>query len=476
MPKTTKPSLSGDMEHKGGPRRRQLPGRTTLLLIGLCILFFVVGGVAFYRRHLQVHTLILAAGAKSGDYYPFGVALASVVEQTYPRIHVHVVETEGSVQNVEMLQGGKADLGIAQTDVSTGPQVRTVALLYPELYQLVVRADSGITKPVELKGKTIVVPPEGSGSYESFQFLMQHYGLSADSVKVVRSQNIAAAFLNGQADAAFSVGSLGQPVLQEILKTGKGQLIALDQIAAMQVPRPYLLDLKVPVGTYRAADPAVPDSNIDTVGVDSVLYVNANVDPGVVNSVTRVLFERRNALISQDRLAAYITSPVTSLIAGPLVDPGAQEYYDRTQPNLVERYYDQLTLLALSGPVWLTLFLGFRVRLRRRQRRHVSQYNESVLSLLVKAEGAMDLAGIQSTERELTRLLRDVMTDLENNIVSLDDLTSFSFVWDKTIDSVRHRATILANLCRGQDDGCQLGPGPEQQMEQPSIQGADSPR
>jgi TRAP transporter TAXI family solute receptor len=419
---------------------------TMAALAFVLIVVLAIGGWLIYSQ-MRTYELSMSTGPKTGQAYAFGVALSKVVAEAEPKIRITMVESAGSVESMQWLQSGKIDLALGQTDADAGSQIRTVAYLYPELFHMAVRVDSGIEVPSDLKGKRVATPSIGSGSYNSFQFVMSHYGLKAEDVTVVPlpAADINGAFLRGEVDAVFRNLPLGETMTRELLSTGAAQLIAFDQIDAMRVPKPYMLGITIPKGTYRAINPTVPAEDLLTLGVQNVLYVNADLPDEIVRSITRVLFEHQNALVALNQQAAFISSPLDyEKMIGPALHPGAQAYYDREKPNFFQQYYNEITFLFMVAPLFGSAFLAVRAQMQAKQKKQVNTYQQKVIDLLVREAETRDLKGLQEIELELKMLLTQVMQDLDEGKFEMEDLQTFSFGWDKAIATVRHHQQVLA--------------------------------
>lgn len=108
--------------------------------------------------------LRLATGQKDAIYYEFG----QMLKKASTDIDIEVIETAGSVENIELLKSGKADAALIQSDVLTNlPQEKTEQLaLYLEAVQLIVNRQSGIksVKDIDSTKHRIYVGPRGSGT------------------------------------------------------------------------------------------------------------------------------------------------------------------------------------------------------------------------------------------------------------------------------------------------------------------------
>src|SRR3984885_10365353 len=115
--------------------------RLALIAATLCLL--VILAVVYWQQS-KVEHLTLAAGASSGESYILGSALKTVVERHYPKVRITLLETGGTVENLRMLEDGRAQMAAAQADIVPGPKARAVAVLYDDTFQLLVPKNSPV--------------------------------------------------------------------------------------------------------------------------------------------------------------------------------------------------------------------------------------------------------------------------------------------------------------------------------------------
>lgn len=125
-----------------------------LILLSLGFLTFIA--VLAYQR-TRVEHLAFAAGSRTGESYIIGSALKTVVERHYPRIRIDLVETGGSVENLDRIEKGYAALATAQADVPAGPSARMLAVLYDDTFQLLTRTAAPIRSFPDLRGRTVAL-------------------------------------------------------------------------------------------------------------------------------------------------------------------------------------------------------------------------------------------------------------------------------------------------------------------------------
>ncbi len=180
--------------------------RLNLFLV-LILLLLAAGAVGYLvYEDQQTERLVVAAGARSSEGFQLVQAIADVVNVNYPKIHMDVIETGGSLDNSRLMSEGYADLATFQSDASSSTRAQLIADLYPDAYQLIVRRSAGIRSVADLRGKSIALPSKGSAQYTSFWFLARHYGLDESTIQGLPMSNRAAewALISDAVDAVFS--------------------------------------------------------------------------------------------------------------------------------------------------------------------------------------------------------------------------------------------------------------------------------
>ena len=60
----------------------------------------------------------LSTGSPTGNFRPFAQALVQAYAEILPDVHIALIDTPGSVQNLEELEEGTVDLGLAQAGIA----------------------------------------------------------------------------------------------------------------------------------------------------------------------------------------------------------------------------------------------------------------------------------------------------------------------------------------------------------------------
>ena len=128
-------------------------------------------------------------------FKPLGEALVSAYSRVLPDIEFIVVETPGSLSNLQNLEAGRADLGLALADVTYMAfnnelaesaalrGVRGVSVLHPSRVHVLVRPESSIHSLSELRGRDIAVGPPGSGTAVTSELVLRAFDVRLDQVR-----------------------------------------------------------------------------------------------------------------------------------------------------------------------------------------------------------------------------------------------------------------------------------------------------
>lgn len=419
-------------------------------LIWLLVLFSITAAIAVTSHWIysqrQVHTLTMATGGNTGVYYAFGNALATVVSRHQPNIRIEVIETSGSQENEELISEHEVDLAILQADTSVNNSVKAMTFLFPEMFHLIARVDSGINNFSDLRGKKIALMPIGSGSYNLFWPLSQHYGIYESDFEGIPLSPTEAhqALLDGEVDALFRIIALGNESVTELLQNEQVKLIPIDQASALQLVLPAVEPNVIPMGAYNGAIP-IPSEDLPVVGVRAVLLAHKSVNLNLVQEITRIIFEARNDLIRKNPQSAMISKPDHINELGFSFHEGAKFYYNQDEPSFLERYAEAIglilsvTMLVISG-IW-----QFRIWLQEKQKNRADRYNLQIIQLIERINTSNSIAELEEIQTELFQLFNKVVEDLDRDRISAESFQSFTFPWDVAFNSIRHREVLLSN-------------------------------
>ena len=409
--------------------------------------------VSFYFQLYRKVNLSICAGRQNGEGYQFSSAIKKVVADhyAYKVRNLEVIETPGSEANSDSIVNAKADFALLQADVEHFPDNGgIVAILYADLFQLVVRKGSGIKHMQDLKGKKVALPEKGSGQYSSFWALAHYYGIQEKDIHSyhLSSAEISQRMVSDSLDATFAVRALGNHFIQDLLRSGNFELIPIDDIDAFRIDRPSLAAGSIPRGAY-GGNPYIPMNAVSTIAVPRLLVARDKTDKEAVRLITQLLFERRNDLI---KALGHEYQHLTGSIAQPdgrqgtfiPLHPGAQAFYEREKPNFFTENIELFgVLISIMLPLLSGVF-GWYANQVDRQKNTADQYAKEVMAIVNSLKDTHDQEHLDSKREAMLSVLNRVMEDLDNDVLNLEGFHLFSFTWEMGYETLKERARIIA--------------------------------
>lgn len=232
----------------------------------------------------------LCTGGPEGNYFATGRDIATHANSRY--VTVNVVETAGSMDNMQRLARRECGAAIVQSDAylvyQTRHKDRPVEVtrnrfLYAEFAHLVCRRDAKVASTGDLLANPgshkILVGPAESGSaltWHAFTILDRRFGqMPAENVG---GEAALQRVLGGQAQCMFFVAGLGSKLGRDADKAGKDlQLvpIAEDVLRTAQFGSVTLYETRhIPRNSYRNLEAGLPEGGVATLTVAASLVID----------------------------------------------------------------------------------------------------------------------------------------------------------------------------------------------------------
>ena len=283
--------------------------------------------------------LSIATGGSGGVYQVYGGGLADVLSDELPDSPTTAETTSASVDNLLLVANQDSDIAFTLADSAIdavegnesfdGPQpVRALATLYPNITQVVVKADSGIETLEDLEGQTVSVGSPGSGTEVIALRLLQVAGVDPDEDITKRGLGVGEsvqAMRDGSIDAFFWSGGVPTGAVTDLATTDDIRLLELDA---------YLEDMRAEFGeAYAEAE--VEDDEYEgvpgttTIGVPNLLIVHESMNIDTAAAITQALYDGKDRLATIVPAAESLDPAKGQEIVSPVqLHPGAQRYYE----------------------------------------------------------------------------------------------------------------------------------------------------
>jgi TRAP transporter TAXI family solute receptor len=281
----------------------------------------------------------IGTGGTGGIYYPYGGGVAEIWSKHVKGIKAVAEVTGASVENVKLAHKGETVIGEVMGDVAvagfngTGKfngkknAILSMAIMYPNLLQVVALKSSGITNIDQVKGRNISTGSPGSGTNFMAEAVLKALGIAPDTYKDSRLSFTESA--NALRDGTIDVGiwSVG-PGTSSILDLATTHEISMLGFTPQQADKILAANasysaVELSGGVYRGIDQPVA-----TIGVWNVMICQASLDTDLVYRLAKALFEHNDYLLKIHPSAAYTTPENAVKYSQIPLHPGTIKYLE----------------------------------------------------------------------------------------------------------------------------------------------------
>jgi TRAP transporter TAXI family solute receptor len=290
----------------------------------------------------------VASGPRQGVYYRNMRAFEEYLRNKPVKIRNY--ETEGSVENCNLVQNKSVDLAVVQSNIAAmayrgqglfrerGPMkdLRALASLHPEMVHVIVPAKSGITTLEGLKGKRIDIGLPESGSRVDALRILDALDLRLSDFSEVREEGLAGAIealKNGELDGFFVTIHAPARALQDLASAEEIRILPLDQKPVQALTEggvyiPYTL----PAKTYPGQGQPV-----QALGLTAMLIGNRAMPDARVEEILGTLLKNVNAVARKEIRTSFISRQKARTGISIPLHPAAEKFY---APLLQEKQED----------------------------------------------------------------------------------------------------------------------------------------
>ncbi|WP_283135075.1 TAXI family TRAP transporter solute-binding subunit [Rhizohabitans arisaemae] len=277
----------------------------------------------------------IATGPDGGVYQVYGREYARVIHDRLPEVAADSFTTAGTVENIELVTSGRAQVGFALADVAADAvagrppfrvrqPITALARLYDNYVQLVVREDGPVRSIHDLKDRRVSIGGKGSGTAVIGERALTIAGLFEDvTLKHLDVASSARALAAKEIDAFFWSGGLPSAAIVDLRRHTVVRLIDLGSIVESLIRRygDLYTETTVPASVY-----GLP-SAVTTVSVPNYLVVHGRMDPATAYWLTGLLFSGHARLVEAHPEARRL-DPGLAIMTHPLdLHEGAVRWY-----------------------------------------------------------------------------------------------------------------------------------------------------
>ncbi len=384
-----------------------------------------------------------ASGGSSGAYYSLAQQYREKLAES--DVEVEVLETRGSIENLALLESGRADIAFVQGGIA-GPsdreKLRSLAGMFHEPFWVFVRDEAAIEDFGDLRDVRLAVGPDGSGTRALALDLQAAWG--GDWPDASRSPGAGleavSALKAGDLDAAAFSASISAPYIADLLETPGISLLPFDRAPAL-ARRTAALD---EVMLYRGIldlEADVPSQNIPLIASVAQLVVDKDLHPAIESLLLEASEEIHSGNSAFAPAGAF---PDEALIDLPLANEA--ERYWKNGPSFLRNYFSfqianfldrawvfLIPLITLLIPLVRVAPPLYRWRVRRKIYVWYSDLRE------------LEARGRESQTDEGRDEILDELSDMQKEVGELDVPLSYT----EEVYHLRSHIAFVRNLVKG---------------------------
>jgi hypothetical protein len=402
-------------------------------------------GGRIWFRHSE--TLVFATGGAGGVEARFAAKLAAVLKNNSSRLRLKIVPNADDAKAVAQFDRRQADLVVLRTDAKLPARARAIAILEHDVLLLITPKGKKIKSLSTLK-KTKVAVLGGGNENEAF---IRKTLEPTDDAASLRIQTVPP---DSTLDKLFASGYGAVVAVTHASKMMKDKsyekyarqaggftLNAIDDAKALARRIPGITSETLETGMLSSA-PAIPDDDLDTIGLQWLLVAQSKVSTGAAGELARLIFENKSEL-ALDGFATKIEPAETDKDALIIAHPGAAEYINDDTKSFMDRYSDALYLGAAALSIIGTIFAGIYTKITRVAPEKAGELATAILNIGERIEHAHTMDELEALEDELEAILRGAVVGLRDGTISSDGLETFKLGYEFVRDEIGMRREHL---------------------------------
>src|SRR5215831_17658063 len=333
--------------------------RVLLLLVAAVLAAAVAANFGIARDYGYLRASVLT-GSAGGHYYTLAMRLAQRAKRGHGSLTV--IPTAGSIENVSRLTSAQTHCTEMFALIQDGTPVSADARLEllgrlpePESLLLLGRPGNAFHTFADLRGASIGVGPEGSGTAYLMHQLFQDSDLRQLDIKLSyhelaeQTQLVA----QGKLDLAAVVMQENAEFLHNVIRQGGLDIVAPADFQGLVARYPWLSLGSIPAGRYDLIRP-LPAADKQVARMNTLVVANPCAQRADRIALLMLLGAELPGFVR-----ANPPSSTGSATVVPLA-PEAQQFFLNGEPNIADRYFPWLVNL-LSPAYWVYLVMAVTV-------------------------------------------------------------------------------------------------------------------
>lgn len=444
------------------PRRRWRAvksNRNQILLFSVLTLLLTAAVVWGGRTLLRnSETLVFAVGEPNGTEARFAARLEAVLKNNSSRLRLKIVPNGDNAKALSQFDRKEASLAILRTDARIPPRARSLAILDHDLFLLISPGGKKIKTIADLKKRKIAVVADSESSIALVRNILELPDSSDGPGRIQMAppgasfEKLFASGFGAVIKVAHASHIVKDKSYEPQARRGAFTLNAIEAAKSIARKNPAVSEETVATGML-SASPAVPEEDLDTVGLEWLLVAQSKLPTATVADLARIIYENKAELALPDGFASKIEPAATDKDAFVVAHPGAAEYINDESKSFIERYSELLYVGLAALSIIGSIFAAVYTKVTRVAPEKASQLATAILDIGERMEFATSLEALDGLQDELEAVLRSVVIGLRDGTISSDGLDTFKLGYEFVRDEITlRREHLKRHLPQMQDD------------------------
>lgn len=306
---------------------------TTILAAGLAAFAFASASAPASAQD----TLRLMTGPQGGVWVPLGGALKNIWEKAVPGVTIQTLPGAG-IANVRAIDEDKAEIGFGNSistvdginGVAPFPRKTTnvcqLATLYPQFFQIVVNANSGINSIRDFRGRGLAVQTRGNTAEAITKQILEVHGLRYEDMRTsfLPSYTDAASLLKDGQAQIFTLGTtIPASSIMDLASSRDIRLLDLrDSLEGMRKLNAGYYGIDLPANTYPKQT-----APVTKIGYAAHLVVSCKLPDARVHAMMKAIHDNFRDLVLVNKAMEGVGPKEMAVDIGVKFHPGAVRFY-----------------------------------------------------------------------------------------------------------------------------------------------------
>jgi len=302
----------------------------------LLILAAFVGTIAWLGP-LPPKVVTMSTGTPGSDFDVYGRQYQAILQRS--GVQLRLVPSAGAVENLRHLNDPRSGVAIAflqggLTSEAQSPELESLGTVFYEPFWFFVRRGVSVAHPEDVRGKTMAIGPEGSGTRVLARKFLALNGIDQSLLQLLPlpAAEASEALGRGEIDAAAMVESWDSPIVRRLLDSADVNVVGAPRADAYAALDPYFTKLILPTGVGNLATNR-PPNDVPLVATEASLIVRKDLHPAIqyllLEAATEIhaaggLFRKAGEFPAPER----VDLPISKV---------ARQYY-KSGPPFLQRY------------------------------------------------------------------------------------------------------------------------------------------